>query len=599
MAGECQGKRMSEQASGNDEMLPLMFEPEELKILLLTSEPTEHLWLRYLLEQSESFNSQLSWCYNLDELHELLNQELFDVVLWDCNCRDEDPLIFLGFLAIESDQTPVICLSAESERLMSKPIFQAGGADYLCKSLLSDSLLERSIRNAVLRHSVEQQQDTRSHIDTLTGIVNRRIFLDRLHQSILRAERNNEVLGLVFFNVDDFRSINDTFGYRSGDQLIKMLVSRLREDLRRSDSLARIGGDEFAIILENLDSTIDANHVTAKLLALFEEPFTIDHRQLLVTLSAGIATFPEAGQTSEHILKHANRAMLDAKREQGNSYHFYHQKMNVAVERELELEAEFRTALRDGQLRLYYQPRVSIANDQVVGYESLIRWEHPTRGLIMPDQFIPAAERSGMIVPMGYWVVEQACRDLALLQELGYDDLVCAVNLSFRQFYDKKLSETVFRIIYNADINTGNLEFELTESAMMYDQKYTQRCLEQLAQLGVSFSLDDFGTGYSSFANIQQLPISTIKIDKSFIDNVCTNVDDEVIVKAIISLAHNLQINVVAEGVEDKDQLDFLLANHCDEVQGYYYSKAVKLESFLTYLGSSRSQLSAVTGTTG
>ena len=597
MVKTCQGKRMSEQTSGNDDMLPLIAEPETLNVLLLTNEATEHLWLRYLLERSESFNCQLTWCYDLDKLHELLNQESFDVILWDCSCRDEDSLIFLGFLAIEGEQTPVICLSAESERKMSKSIFQAGGADYICKSLLSEVLLERTIRNAVLRHSVEHQRDTRSHIDTLTGIVNRRTFLDRLHQSILKAERNNEVLGLIFFNVDDFRSINDVLGYRSADQLIKMIVSRLREGLRRSDSLARIGGDEFAIILESLDSTIDANHVTTKLLSLFADPFTVNHRQLLVTLSAGIATFPEAGQTSEHILKHANRAMLDAKHEQGNSFHFFHQKMNVAVERELELEAEFRTALRDGQLRLYYQPRISIANDQIVGYECLIRWEHPTRGLIMPDQFIPAAERSGMVVPMGYWVVEQACRDLALLQELGYDELVCAVNLSFRQFYDKKLSETVFRIIYNADINTGNLEFELTESAMMHDQEYTQRCLEQLAQLGVSFSLDDFGTGYSSFANIQQLPISTIKIDKSFIDNVCTNVDDEVIVKAIISLAHNLQINVVAEGVEDKEQLNFLLANHCDEVQGFYYSKAVTLESFISYL--KKSQLSALTCITG
>lgn len=580
-------------------MLPLIAEPEELKVLLLTREPTEHLWLRYLLECAKSFNSQLTWCYDLGELHELLNLDSFDVVLWDCDCRDEDPLIFLGFLTIESNQTPIVCLSAESERLMSKPIFQAGGADYICKSLLSDILLERSIRNSVLRHSVEKQHDTRSHIDSLTGIVNRKVFLDRLHQSILRAERNNEVLGLVFFNVDDFRSMNDTLGYRSADRLIKMIVARLREGLRRSDSLARIGGDEFAVILENLDNSIDANHVTSKLMALFAEPFTVSHHQLMVTLSAGVSTFPEAGQTSEHILKHANRAMLDAKREQGNSFHFYHQKMSVAVERELELEAEFRTAIRDGQLRLYYQPRISIANDQVVGYESLIRWEHPIRGLIMPDQFIPAAERSGMIVPMGYWVVEQACRDLALLQELGYDELVCSVNLSFRQFYDKKLSETVFRIIYNANINTGNLEFELTESAMMYDQEYTQKCLQQLAQLGVSFSLDDFGTGYSSFANIQQLPISTIKIDKSFIDNVTTSVDDEVIVKAIISLAHNLQLNVVAEGVEDEGQLNFLLAHHCDEVQGFYYSEAVKLESFLTYLESTQTQSAVDIGISG
>jgi EAL domain-containing protein (putative c-di-GMP-specific phosphodiesterase class I) len=214
----------------------------------------------------------------------------------------------------------------------------------------------------------------------------------------------------------------------------------------------------------------------------------------------------------------------------------------------------------------------------------------------MPDEFIPSAERSGMIVPMGYWVVEQACRDLAMLQELGYDDLICAVNLSFRQFYDKKLSETVFRIIYNANINTGNLEFELTESAMMYDQEYTQKCLKQLAQLGVSFSLDDFGTGYSSFANIQKLPISTIKIDKSFIHNVTTSVDDEVIVRAIVSLAHNLQINVVAEGVETEEQLAFLRRHHCDEAQGFLYSQAVNFDTFLSYLDAAKAAQLEIAG---
>ncbi len=587
---------MSQEIPGNDEMLPLIAEPEELKILLLTGEPTEHLWLRYLLEHANRFNSQLTWCNDLNELHELLNREEYDVILWDCSYRDEDTLTFLGLLSIESNQTPVICLSAEPENVMTKAIFQAGGADYLRKSTLNEWVLERSIHHAFLRHAVEKQRETKNHIDSLTGIISRRIFLDRLHQSILRADRNEELVGLVLFNVDDFRSINESLGYRAGDLLIKMIASRLRQGLRKSDSLARIGGDEFAIILEKLDNPIDGNHVTAKLLELFAKPFEIDHHHLMVTLSAGIATFPEAGQTSDNILKHANRAMLDAKREQGNSYHYYHQKMNVAVERELELEAEFRTALRRGQLRLYYQPRINIATDRVVGYECLIRWQHPTRGLLMPEQFIPAAERSGMIVPMGYWVVEQACRDLALLQELEYDELICAVNLSFRQFYDKKLSETVFRIIYNADINTGNLEFELTESAMMYDQSYTQRCLHQLAQLGVSFSLDDFGTGYSSFANIQKLPISTIKIDKSVIENVTTNVDDEVIVKAIISLAHNLQINVVAEGVEREEQLEFLRYHHCDEAQGFYYSKAVKFEEFVAYLESNKAQSIAGTG---
>lgn len=577
--------------SGNTEMLPMVSRSEEPKpsVLLLTPEHTEFLWFKHLLtSQERSVDREVHWCSDLRQLHELMSLDKFDVILWDCGFRDEDPIVFLGFLSFDSDQTPVVCISSEPEESLSKVIFQAGGTDYLCKSTITSNVLERSLRNATLRHSVEKQQETKSHIDTLTGVVNRQVFFDRFHQSILRADRHEEVIGLVLLNVDDFSGVNDRFGYQEGDQLIKRVASRLRQGLRKSDSLARIGGDEFAVILESLDSTIDANHVAVKLLELFEEPFDLAHHQLMVTLSAGVAVFPDAGPDSESIVKNANRAMQDAKRQQGNSVEFFHQKMSVAVERELELDAEFRTALRSGQLRLFYQPRVSIANDQVIGYECLIRWQHPTRGLIMPDEFIPAAERSGMIVPMGYWVVEQACRDLARLQELGYDELVCAVNLSFRQFYDKKLSETVFRIIYNANINTGNLEFELTESAMMYDQSYTQKCLKQLTQLGVSFSLDDFGTGYSSFANIQQLPISTIKIDKSFIKHVTTNIDDEIIVKAIISLAHNLQINVVAEGVETEEQLAFLRFHHCDEAQGYLFSKAVHFDAFLSYLEAAK-----------
>ncbi|MFD2231949.1 EAL domain-containing protein [Alkalimarinus sediminis] len=577
--------------SGNTEMLPMVSRSDKssFSVLLLTPEHTESLWIDHLLSSPiVSADYAIRWCSDLSQLHEQVSVEKFDVILWDCGFRDEDPMVFLGFLSFDSDHTPVVCISSEPEEILSKVIFQAGGADYLCKSHITPKVLDRSLRHAILRNAVEKQQTTKSHIDTLTGVVNRQVFFDRFHQSILRADRHEDVTGLLLLNVDDFSRVNERFGYQYGDQLIKRVASRLRQGLRKSDSLARIGGDEFAVILEHLDDSIDANHVAAKLLELFEQPFDLDHHQLMVTLSAGVAVFPDAGPDTESILKNANRAMQDAKRQQGNTIEFFHQKMSVAVERELALEAEFRAALRNGQLRLFYQPRVSIMHSQVVGYECLIRWQHPTRGLIMPEEFIPAAERSGMIVPMGYWVVEQACRDLAKLQTLGYDDLVCAVNLSFRQFYDKKLSETVFRIIYNANINTGNLEFELTESAMMYDQAYTQKCLKQLTQLGVSFSLDDFGTGYSSFANIQKLPISTIKIDKSFIEFATNNIDDQVIVKSIISLAHNLQINVVAEGVETEEQLAFLRLHHCDEAQGYLFSKAVPFDDFLTYLEISK-----------
>jgi EAL domain-containing protein (putative c-di-GMP-specific phosphodiesterase class I) len=276
--------------------------------------------------------------------------------------------------------------------------------------------------------------------------------------------------------------------------------------------------------------------------------------------------------------------MLKAKSDHGNSFRFYNQEMNTKLTDNLKLEAEFRHAIRGNQLRLHYQPRIDIANNEIVGMECLVRWEHPERGLLPPAAFIDLAERTGMIVPMGYWVIDQACRDLAKIQELGFSDLNCGVNLSFRQFQDKKLTETLFRIIYNSGVHAADLEFELTESSMMHDLNHTRRCLESMSLIGMAFSLDDFGTGFSSFSTLQQLPISTLKIDKSFVQGIERSEDSRVIVNAIISLAHNLKMNVVAEGVEDEAQLSFLQYHHCDQVQGYYFGKPVPYEDFIKVL---------------
>jgi EAL domain-containing protein (putative c-di-GMP-specific phosphodiesterase class I) len=306
----------------------------------------------------------------------------------------------------------------------------------------------------------------------------------------------------------------------------------------------------------------------------------------VVSASLGVATYPEAGDSPENLLRRANRAMFEAKRDPGTSYRYYDRELHITAGHQLRLEADLRNALRGNELEVFYQPRIDLATEEVRGVECLLRWNHPQRGLVGPDEFIPVAERSGLIVPIGYWVIEQACKRLKDSEALGYQGLVFAVNLSFRQFHDRKMTETIFRIIFNANIDTSLLELELTESAMMHDPEYAKRCLRELNQLGISFALDDFGTGFSSLSNLQNLPISQVKIDKSFVQDLGRSADAEHIIRAIISLAHSLQISVVAEGVETEGQLEFLRQQHCDEIQGYYYARPMPWERLVEFLNN-------------
>jgi diguanylate cyclase (GGDEF)-like protein len=558
--------------------------PKPYQILLLTTEHTEWLWLSHLLQETQNLPIDLIWLNNPEQCAQAFNEHCFTAILWDFAFSEGDPQTYLSYLTIESNHTPIICMSADAETALPFPVFQAGAADYLCKRYLSAWSLTKSIHYAHLRHESDKNLNLRNDTDSLTGIVNRNIFFDRLRQSLLASERNQNLIGVAIINIDGFSRINETLGYAAGDHLIRLAATRLQRALRKSDSIARIAGDEFAVILERLEHFYSGSAVAEKLLDLFHTPFALERESVTVSASLGLACYPEQAKTAEDLFKYANRAMLKAKSDHGNSFRFYNQEMNTKLTDNLKLEAEFRHAIRGNQLRLHYQPRIDIANNEIVGMECLVRWEHPERGLLPPAAFIDLAERTGMIVPMGYWVIDQACRDLAKIQELGFSDLNCGVNLSFRQFQDKKLTETLFRIIYNSGVHAADLEFELTESSMMHDLNHTRRCLESMSLIGMAFSLDDFGTGFSSFSTLQQLPISTLKIDKSFVQGIERSEDSRVIVNAIISLAHNLKMNVVAEGVEDEAQLSFLQYHHCDQVQGYYFGKPVPYEDFIKVL---------------
>lgn len=555
-----------------------------VRILILTPEHTDYLWYVSLLRGCFEILPDTTWCPDLIDCDDLIRNTAFEVILWDCVLRGGSEIGFLQYLSVSGSGKPIIALSAETESERTPEMLINGAADYLRKGGLDIWSLGRAVRCAWYADQVADSANGRLGCEVASGFINRDLFFDRLQQALLRAERSETQLALLHINLDDFRAVNDSLGYQIGDQLMLKLAERLRQVLRRVDSLMRIGGDEFAIIVERVEDSLDITQIIRKVVQALNDPVIVDGNSIEVSASLGVATYPEAGDNPETLLRRANRAMFEAKLDTGTSYRFYNQQLHITAGRQLKLEADLRNALRGRELELYYQPRVDLVTEEVRGVECLLRWNHPDGTLVPPDEFIPAAERSGLIVPIGYWVIEQACERLREAAALGHPGLVFAVNLSFRQFHDRKMTETIFRIIYNANVDTSLLELELTESAMMHDPEYAQRCLRELNQLGISFALDDFGTGFSSLSNLQHLPISLVKIDKSFVQELGVSGDAEHIIRAIISLAHSLQMSVVAEGVETEGQLEFLRQQHCDEVQGYYYARPMPWQQLIEFL---------------
>jgi diguanylate cyclase (GGDEF)-like protein len=565
-------------------LVPTEANASQVKVLVLTREYADFLWLGALLSGDTEMNADLTWCPDLVDCDDLIRNTSFDLILWDCVFHSGSESAFIQYLMASSGEKPILALSAEASEERAAELCDSGASDYLSRQSLDRRALRRAVRCLWYRQQLSESAHGQLGREVASGFINRDLFFDRLQSALTRAKNASHRLALLHINLDDFRSFNESFGYRQSDQLLLRLAKRLRLELGRADSLMRIGGDEFAIIIEKVDDSLNVAQIIRKIVTALGEPVQLDGQAIVVSASLGVATYPEAGDSPENLLRRANRAMFEAKRDPGTSYRYYDRELHITAGHQLRLEADLRNALRGNELEVFYQPRIDLATEEVRGVECLLRWNHPERGLVGPDEFIPVAERSGLIVPIGYWVIEQACKRLQESGELGHPGLVFAVNLSFRQFHDRKMTETIFRIIYNANIDTSLLELELTESAMMHDPEYAQRCLRELNQLGISFALDDFGTGFSSLSNLQHLPISLVKIDKSFVQDLGRSADAEHIIRAIISLAHSLQISVVAEGVETEGQLEFLRQQHCDEIQGYYYARPMPWERLVEFL---------------
>lgn len=421
--------------------------------------------------------------------------------------------------------------------------------------------------------------------NTLTGLPNRNLLTDRLQQALIEAKRHDRMTALIFLDLDRFKHVTESLGHEVGDLVLKRVAEQLDGMVREGDTVAHPGGDEFALLLTEISHSEDAARQVQKVLNHFENsPLTVGEHKLFVTVSAGIALYPTDSENAEGLLQAALAAMYRSQALGGNTYQFYSSEMNAKALENLAMGSALHDAIARNELELHYQPQVDLASGEIIGMEALARWHHPQLGMVSPAVFIPLAEETGLIGPIGTWVLSEACRQNKAWQDEGLPPLRVAVNLSARQFRQRDIAATVAQTLADTGLESHFLELEITESMLMQDVPSTISTMQQLKEIGISFSLDDFGTGYSSLSYLKRFPIETLKIDQSFVRDIPHDKDDSAIAAAIIAMATALGIKVIAEGVETPEQLAFLCAQKCTAMQGYYFSKPLPAEDFALLL---------------
>jgi diguanylate cyclase (GGDEF)-like protein len=496
-------------------------------------------------------------------------------------------LVGVGFFAYGLAQLQYVVLALVSLQWMRMPppLVHLGWLDFILQWIMGLGmvvcLLEEE-RRAAVRASV--QIEHLAYYDGLTALPNRELFIDRLSLSLVQSHRDGKKLAVLFLDLDRFKQINDSLGHSVGDELLRAMAKRVHEAVREGDTLARLGGDEFTLLLPGIHNAAEAARIAQKLLEAVRLPFQLQGRELYVTTSIGISIYPEDGVDAESLIRSADIAMYRAKEQGRDRFQLYAPAMNAQAVERMGLEHGLRKALDLGQLVIHYQPIIEVATGRIHGTEALLRWRHPDLGLVPPDDFIELAEMTGLITPMGPWILEEACGRTRAWQRGTRFYFSVAVNLSARQFLERDLVSQVKRALGNTGLEPRFLELEITESVAMQSAETTLRTLRELKALGVRVSIDDFGTGYSSLAYLKRFPIDTLKIDQSFVSDIGTDADDSAIASAVIAMAHGLGLRVVAEGVEREEQLDFLRRQRCDHYQGFLFSRPLAAEEFVALL---------------
>jgi len=554
-------------------------------VLLIEDNPGDARLIREMLAEDPDTPFELHCAERLSHGLDFLSSEKAGVVLLDLSLPDSQGLSTFAQVYAHSPQVPIIVLTGNDDHRIALSAVKTGAQDYLVKGRLDRELLTRSMHYSIERKHYQEQIEHQANYDPVTGLPNRNLLHDRLKQA-MAAQRRVHSVAVAFIDLDHFKFINDSLGHSAGDKLLHEVGQRLRMVLRDGDTVARLGGDEFVLVLNDQTHDDVIFHAMQRVTASLARPFAIDGKELYISCSAGISLYPQDGTDVETLLKNADAAMYRAKEHGRNNFQFYTSEMNCMLNERLALEQNLRRAIDKREFVLHYQPKVDLRSGAVVGAEALLRWQHPERGLLLPDLFIPLAEETGLILPIGEWVLREACAQNRAWQAEGLKPIMVSVNVSARQFRQEGLVATVAGILAETGMDAAHLEMELTESMIMHNTEAAVATLRQLTELGVRLSVDDFGTGYSSLSYLKNLPIDTLKIDQSFVrDIVAGKSDHRVLARAIISIGHSLDLKVVAEGVETAAQTEYLKKHECDEVQGYYFGRPVPADQFRKVLG--------------
>src|SRR5712664_2681485 len=523
-------------------------------VLLIEDNPGDVRLIREMLAEGEDALFELACVGRLSQGLEYLATRSASLVLLDLSLPDSYG--FDTFLKVyaHSPKVPIIVLTGHDDQ---------------------------TVALSAVKTTAQEQLEYQANYDALTGLPNRNLLRDRLRQSVF-AQRFVRSIGVVFLDIDHFKFINDSLGHNSGDKLLQNVAERLTETVRDGDTVARLGGDEFILVLNDQPGQEVIYRAMQRIMNRIAEPIDIDGQELMVTCSAGISLYPQDGPDVETLLKNADAAMYQAKEKGRNNFQFYTAEMNRQVNERLKTETSLRRALERDEFELYYQTRVNIGTGALVGCEALLRWQHPERGLLLPERFIALAEETGLIVPIGEWVLRSACDQARAWQKDGCAPIAVSVNLSMRQFRQEALANAIDDALRRSGLEPRLLEMELTESLIMHDTEVAIRILLRLREIGVDISVDDFGTGHSSLSYLTKLPISALKIDQSFVQDIkgSGRADEGLVAQTIISLARNLKLKVVGEGVETGAQFEFLKKHDCDEAQGFHLAKPMPASEF-------------------
>ena len=556
------------------------------KILLVEDSGDDAEFLRQCLGRGNSRSVDITRAGLLADAVTALRQDRFDVVLLDLHLPDASGIDCVEKIQRADPHVPVVVLSGQGDEDYAVEILNRGVQDYLVKWEGDGRVILRAIRYAIERKRSEAKLHYLARYDSLTGIPNRQHLREQLEHATTRAIRRQQQMGLLFLDLDRFKAVNDTLGHELGDELLRAVVERLKGSVRQGDTVARLGGDEFAVLLEDVSGPLEIEPIARSIVSRFQEPFQLGGRQLSVTASVGITLYPTDNTDPMALLNNADIAMYQAKEQGRNNFKFFAPSMHEEILRYHGIENDLRKGIAEQQFQLLYQPQVSFSDYRVHAVEALLRWNHPTRGLVTPDEFISVAEESGCIVPLGLWVLDEACRQLKQWEAAGLPVPRMAVNVSAVHFHQPDFHDHVRETLSRHSVEPGRIELELTERSLMEDTDGARASLRALKNIGVRLAIDDFGTGYSCLAYLRRFPIDVLKIDRSFVSDLNTSTDDQAICAAILSIAQRLSLDSVAEGIESEQQLRFLTKQGCRFGQGYYFSRPIDALQIATMLAS-------------